>query len=44
VKLICKLIRELAINQNINLSDICVVARKPEEYSSLFREFLLITK
>ncbi len=39
VKLICKLIRELAINQNINLSDICVVARKPEEYSSLFREF-----
>ncbi len=39
VKLICKLIKELAINQKISLSDICIVARKPEEYSLLFREF-----
>lgn len=39
VKAICKLVKELAINEKVELKDICILARKPEEYSSLFREY-----
>ncbi len=38
VKSIAKLIKNLSIEENIPLHEICVTMRQPDEYSTLFRE------
>ncbi len=38
VRSITKLIKHLALNDHIPLSEICVVTRQPEHYTGLFRE------
>ncbi len=39
---IAKLIRHFATKENLPLSEICVVMRQPEQYSSLFREMFAL--